>query len=155
MDLILHFDGACEPNPGRGSWGWVLTKADGELLAEGSGVIAGQSTNNVAEYTALGMGLRHVADRLADLPGRGMEVYGDSNLVVCQVTGAWACNSPNLVVLRNRCRELALAIEAARGLVRFTWIPREENAAADALSVAAWEAAAGRTFPVRVKRARR
>lgn len=153
VGLVMHFDGACEPtNPGGlGSWGWLLT-AGGDLLASDSGTIppGPASTNNVAEYTALGKGLRHAADDAGGLPPGALLVRGDSQLVVRQVTGQWLCNRPHLARLRDRCRELLAVIGRTRP-VRLEWVRREENESADALTVAAWERATGKPFPRRVR----
>ena len=74
-------DGSCEGNPGRGGWGWVWVE-DGEIRGEGRGV-AGATTNNRMELTALIEGLRALpAD--AALP-----VYSDSQLCV-KTINEWA-----------------------------------------------------------------
>lgn len=142
MPAILHFDGACEPNPGLGSWGFVL-EVDGRCVT-GNGVIEGTTTNNVAEYTALGRGL--LAAKAAGVTG-GLRVLGDSMLVVRQMNGTWECKSPMMAACRDRARQL---VDDLAGVdVVIDWIPREENEAADAESRKAWEAATGRTFPDR------
>jgi ribonuclease HI len=93
--LILYFDGLCEPqNPGGWvCYGWVLQDGD-RVVASGRGVARGpgpDSTNNVAEYAALIAGLEALA-RL-DLGAQGVEVRGDSQLVIHQVSGEWQCRS--------------------------------------------------------------
>jgi ribonuclease HI len=151
MDLTLYFDGACEPrNPGgTGSWGWVATHPEGEVRT-GSGAIpaAPTTTNNLAEWYALGHGLREIAERRAADPFQidMLIIRGDSQLVIRQLTGEWACRAANLQPLLKRCLELLIAINAP---YRAEWVPREQNAEADALSVKAWEEATGQPFPVR------
>lgn len=143
MGATLYFDGACEPNPGIGAWGFVLDTGGGSGIT-GGGVIDGTTTNNVAEYTALGKGL--LAAKAAGVTGE-LRVLGDSMLVVRQMNGTWECKSPMMAACRDRAKQL---VDDLAGVdVAIDWIPREENEAADAESRKAWEAATGRTFPER------
>ena len=145
--LILYFDGACEPwNPGGvGSYGYVIVKPDGNLFTQNKGIAhkgGPASTNNFAEYTALGFGLRN----LVCLEWTGtLEIRGDSKLVIEQLNQNWRCNMENLQTLRARCWELLGHL----GKWTARWIPREQNTAADKLSQEAWEQFTGRKFPVR------
>lgn len=152
-EMVLHFDGACEPNPGFGAWGWTLD-VPGRGRSSDSGVCDGRVTNNVAEYTALGKGLRRVLDHAEGLTGLRLVVCGDSQMVIKQVRGEYQCHKPHLAKLRDRVLAICGELEAA-GFppVVFEWVPRERNADADGLSVRAWEEAKGRTMPVREKRA--
>jgi ribonuclease HI len=154
-EVVLHFDGACEPNPGRGAWGWTLD-VPGRGRVSDSGECVGRVTNNVAEYTALGMGLRYVLDHADELSGYRLVACGDAQMVIKQVRGEWQCHNERLAKLLARVLELGGQIETA-GFppVVFQWVPREANADADGLSIRAWEAAAGRTMPVRVKATKR
>ena len=148
-DLVLHFDGACWPNPGgTSSCGWTIAVAgpDGEAvevasdsraLAKGPGV-----TNNVAEWTALGFALRWLLDD--GWTGGRLTIRGDSQLVINQLEGVWGCRDDRLRKLRARC--LAILDELACEWTA-EWVPRDGNARADALSVQAWEGAEGRPFP--------
>ena len=146
--LCLYFDGACEPNPGGwATYGWVLTTDSDAVLLEGHGVASSmgdrRSTNNFAEYCALGFGLRH----LLDSGWRGsLTICGDSMLVINQVRGSWQCKAEHLKPLLARCKGLLreLAIDSA-----FAWVPREQNSRADALSQLAYVEATGQRFPER------
>lgn len=147
MKLTLYFDGACEPvNPGgTATYGWVLADEKG-TVTEGRGMAkAGAgATNNVAEYYGLGHGLRSILE--ARLNPESLEIRGDSQLVIRQLTGQWACHKPHLAALRDRCLELLKALGCEWTA---TWIPRNENSPADGLSVKAWEEATGQRFPQR------
>ena len=142
----LYFDGACEPNPGGlATYGAVLT-APG-LSASVSGVAAEgpAATNNVAEWCGLEKGLELLLGiktaALTDLV-----IRGDSQLVIKQLRGEWGCRQLHLAVARDRC----LALVSALGLGwSAEWVPREENAEADRLTIEAWVAKAGQTFPER------
>ena len=143
-ELTLHFDGACEPrNPGGvATYGWVLSTGH-----SGCGVVATggpTSTNNLAEWSALGFGLRWIADQ--KLKPEKLLIFGDSQLVVRQLNHEWACNKEHLQKLRARCEELLKAIDRPWAA---EWIPREKNEDADALSRKAYTDHTGKPFPER------
>lgn len=159
IELTLHFDGACEPvNPGGiATYGWVLAVA-GVSAATGHGVAAEGpgATNNLAEYYALGHGLRGVQEAVelwakvgADPQRLFLTVSGDSQLVVKQVKGAYACRAANLIPLRDRCLSLVADLKTRLGGIEVVWVPREQNEAADALSRHAWQQYTGKPFPER------
>jgi len=122
---ILYADGAARGNPGPAGAGAVLLDADGHVLAELTRHL-GRATNNVAEYTALIMGLEEARRRGMD----EIDVRMDSLLVVQQMRGLWKVRHPNMKPLALRAGEL-LASFAKRTI---SHIPREENLIADALS---------------------
>lgn len=151
--LKLYFDGACEPkNPGGyATYGWLVRSAeDNAVVKTGCGVAWGPghdyATNNMAEYAALGYALKFLAD--AGWKGE-LAIYGDSQLVVKQVTGDWACNKEHLQKVRER---VLVLMKSVGDPVSIEWIPREENEAADALSRVAYEQASGEKFPERRKK---
>ena len=149
MDITLNFDGACEPvNPGGvASFGWII-KRNGATLKAGSGVAmrGPGATNNVAEYTALIEGLRALAG--LGLAGEPVEVRGDSMLVIRQMSGDWRIGSERLLPLYRQAQDLAGQFAE----VMYRWVPREENAEADALSIEAYNAAPGTPLTVRNQR---
>jgi ribonuclease HI len=85
----------------------------------------GVKTNNEAEYMALIRLLEEVRARGLT----GVEIRGDSKLVVCQVCREWKINLPHLRELASRAWELMAGMNA-----RIVWVPRHENTLADALS---------------------
>lgn len=132
--VVVYFDGLCEPtNPsGYGCGGWyapahpALPAHEGlsghRCYGHGEGL-----TNNVAEYNAALDALR----ALYRTGYRGaVELRGDSKLVVEQYAGRWACNAPALQGLLTHLRRAAEHFAS----VVLIWLPREQNAAADALS---------------------
>lgn len=151
--IRVFFDGACEPcNPGGvATCGWVIYGVDDLVLTEGSLVVGDgpNTTNNVAEYNALGFSLRWLTDHLDKIVDAGqVNIFGDSRLVVEQVGGNWKCNKDHLRALRDRCRELMESLRKTH-VVTLRWVPREENEAADALSRRAYESHTGKKFPMR------
>jgi ribonuclease HI len=153
--LRLFFDGLCEPNPGGvATYGWSLVEPEtGKELAHGKGQVKtteGRSaTNNVAEYYGVGHGLHYLKDQ--GWQG-SLEILGDSQLVVKQLTGAWECHADGLRELLDRCRlrltEVATDWTAA-------WVPREQNTRADELTQAAYREVTGHEVPERPKKAPR
>jgi ribonuclease HI len=124
VPATLYADGGARGNPGPAAIGVVLTDSTGADLDVISRTI-GETTNNVAEYTALIEGLKLALERgVTDI-----EVKLDSKLVVHQLNGEWKIKSDAL---------RGLAVEAKRLLNRFhsskvEHVARAGNAAADAL----------------------
>lgn len=125
MKAILYADGAARGNPGPAGAGAVLLDADGHVIAELTKYL-GTATNNVAEYTALIVGLEEARRRKFD----EIEVRMDSKLVVEQMNGRWKIKHPNMKPLAIRAGELWASF-ARRSIAH---VPREENLIADALS---------------------
>jgi ribonuclease HI len=124
MSCILFFDGACRGNPGPMAIGVVLME-NGKKLGELSKYL-GIGTNNIAEWSALIEGLK-----LAIAHGcRELEVRGDSQLVIKQISGQYRVKSDNLIPLFNEAKKLCGNFKK----IDFKWIKRENNARTDALS---------------------
>ena len=89
----------------------------------------GKATNNVAEYVALLLAL----DVAAELGAMEVELRLDSKLLVEQLSGRYRVRDQKLLPLHLAARERLARFE------RWTasHVPREENAAADALANAA------------------
>ncbi len=122
--LVVEADGASRGNPGAAAGGAVVINPEtGEVLAR-AGVLCGQSSNNVAEYRGMIEGI-DIALSLA--PEGSIHVRMDSKLVVEQMSGRWKIKHPDMQDLARRAREL---IGSHR--VTFEWVPREDNARADA-----------------------
>lgn len=125
MKAILYADGAARGNPGPAGSGAVLLDADGHVIAELTKFL-GVTTNNVAEYNALIIGLEEAQRRGID----EIDIRMDSLLVVQQMRGLWKIKHPNMKPLALRAGEL-LASFPKRSIAH---VPREDNAIADALS---------------------
>lgn len=124
------FDGATDPNPGKRGIGALLLAPDGRRFEISEAI--GHGTSNEAEYEALLALLRlALTHDMAHLT-----LCGDSQLVVKQVLGEWACQSVSLRPLSIEARRLMREL-LARGTVKLSWIPREQNMEADVLSVRA------------------
>jgi ribonuclease HI len=125
MRATLYADGAARGNPGPAGSGALLVAPDGTRLAEIARPL-GHATNNVAEYTALVLGLEE-ARRLGI---EELDVRMDSLLVVRQMQGLWKIKHPGLKPLALRAGAL-LAQFKDRTIEH---IPREENSEADKLA---------------------
>ena len=122
---FLYADGAARGNPGPAGAGAALVDEDGHVVAEAMRHL-GHATNNVAEYTALIIGLE--AARQHDV--QDLEIRMDSKLVVEQMNGKWRIKHPGLKPLAIQAGAL-LALFPKRQLRH---IPREQNGIADALA---------------------
>ena len=127
--VIVEADGGSRGNPGPAAFGAVLRDAEtGEVIASSAEVI-GIATNNVAEYRGLiaGLGLAN-----EHAPDAELEVRMDSKLVVEQMAGRWKIKHPDMKPLAQEAQQAV-----GNRAVVWTWIPREQNGAADALLNAA------------------
>ncbi|MBA3738336.1 MAG: ribonuclease HI family protein [Actinobacteria bacterium] len=123
--MIVACDGASRGNPGPAGIGVEITNEDGEVLAEIAQGI-GETTNNVAEYTAVIDGLA----RAAELGARTVTLRSDSLLLINQLTGRYRVKAPHLQPLHRRARSIAAGFDR----VSFEHVPREENVEADHLA---------------------
>lgn len=129
MSCILFFDGACRGNPGPMGIGAVLMQ-NGNKVKEISKRL-GKGTNNIAEWMALIEGMK-----MAKAHGcRELEVRGDSQLIIKQITGHYRVKSENLIPLYDEAKRLSSGF----GKISFKWVKRDNNAETDFLSNRAFE----------------
>jgi ribonuclease HI len=135
MKVVVNVDGGARGNPGPAAAACVVSTPEGEVLGEHAELL-GEATNNVAEYRALLLGL----EQARALGAREVEVVGDSELIAKQVNGVCKVKHPAMQPLHGA------AMEALRGFERWSirTVPREQNAAADALVNAALDRAGAR-----------
>jgi ribonuclease H / adenosylcobalamin/alpha-ribazole phosphatase len=130
--FIVEADGGSRGNPGPAGYGALVRDAEtGRLLAERAASV-GRATNNVAEYGGLVAGLQAALD--LD-PTAEVEVRMDSKLVVEQMSGRWQVKHPDMRQLATQAQAIARQL----GAVRYTWVPRAQNGAADALANSAMD----------------
>jgi ribonuclease HI len=120
--FVAHVDGGSHGNPGPSGIGIVIQDADGEKIRISKWI--GHQDNNVAEYVAL---LEALQQALV-LKAKVLRVYSDSEVVVRQMTGEYACRSPRLYSLHWTCRKLARSLEFS-----ISHIDRENNSEANGL----------------------
>ena len=130
--FVVEADGGSRGNPGPAGYGALVRDAEtGRVLAERAASV-GRATNNVAEYGGLVAGLQAALDLDASAE---VEVRMDSKLVVEQMSGRWQIKHPDMRQLALQAR----AIASRLGGVRYTWVPRAQNGAADALANSAMD----------------
>ena len=138
--VIVYADGGSRGNPGVAGSGAVVYAADGRtVLRDVVYVVGRRATNNVAEYHGMLRGL----EAARDLGARTVDVYMDSKLVVEQMSGRWKIKHPDMQKLAVEARKEADSFDS----VSYTWVPRAQNAVADALSNQAMDAAAAGAEP--------
>ncbi len=125
MILTVHTDGGARGNPGPAAIG-VLIEKDGTRLA-GFGKKIGETTNNVAEYTAVVEALKYIK---LQIPGVSkIQFFLDSTLVVNQLMGKFKVKESHLRELLFAVRQQEQEVGAAS--IIYTAIPREQNTTAD------------------------
>lgn len=129
MDFVINTDGASKGNPGPASYGYIIKNRGGAIVHQ-EGKLIGETTNNVAEYTAVIKALEYIVERFFRKAPHRIEVVSDSRLVVEQLSGRFKIKSPNLIPLFEEIK--SLEIEAGR--VFYRAVPREENFIADRLA---------------------
>jgi ribonuclease HI len=128
VKVIVHVDGGARGNPGLAAGAAVVSTPEGDVLASDSELL-GVTTNNVAEYRGLLLGLA----RARELGATEVEVVNDSELVAKQVMGSYRVRHPDMRALHAQ----ALAALAAFERWSIRSVPRAQNADADALVNAA------------------
>jgi len=117
----LYFDGCSKGNPGKAGAGFVIYHDDIEI-ASGNKYL-GRQTNNVAEYSGLILGLQ----KAFELGITMLDVYGDSMLVIKQMSGKYKVNSPSIKPYYEKAKEIKIN-------ATFTHVYRHKNARADNLA---------------------
>jgi probable phosphoglycerate mutase len=134
--LVVEADGGSRGNPGNAGYGALVRDAvSGEVIAERAESL-GIASNNVAEYSGLVAGLKAAFE--ID-PAADVSVRLDSKLLVEQMSGRWKIKQQDMRRLAVQAREVVANLSAAGGSVTYTWVPRAENAAADALANSAMD----------------
>jgi ribonuclease HI len=136
--LTAFFDGACGPiNPGGHVGYGAIIYQDGKTLWECSKRYIPEpyreteTSNNLAEYLAFFETIQYIFhNQLDNLEAR---IYGDSKLVVEQMSGRWKIKNGVYATIAFQAKEVLAKFERTPMVI---WIPREENAIADALSKA-------------------
>jgi len=121
--LVAYVDGGSLGNPGPSGIGVVISGVRNGKLKIAKWI--GWQDNNVAEYLALLEALQCAVL----LKAHALHVYSDSEVVVKQMTGVYACRSPRLYSLNWTCRKLARSLEFS-----ISHVKRELNAEANRLA---------------------
>lgn len=119
---VIYSDGGSRGNPGPSAAGFVVMEQDGNVVAEG-GAYLGRTTNNVAEYQAVYLGL----EKAQEMGFKTLDFRMDSQLVANQLNGIYKIRNNELRPINDRIAELARQFNR----VTFTHVRREYNQLAD------------------------
>lgn len=125
QQVDLFTDGGSRGNPGPAGAGFVMKDSQGGTILS-RGIFLGQTTNNVAEYTAVLKGLAAAKEMQAE----SVRLFSDSQLLVRQLNGQYKVKSDNLKQLYTDSMELLASFKSWQAI----HIPREQNAEADAMA---------------------
>jgi len=121
--FVAYVDGGSLGNPGPSGIGVVIGGCEIGKIRIAKWI--GRQDNNVAEYVAL---LEALQCALA-LKAKTLHVYSDSEVVVKQMRGEYACRSPRLYSLNWTCRKLARSLDFS-----ISHVDRENNTEANRLA---------------------
>ena len=138
--IEVYFDGLCQPtNPGGISCYAFIVKSDGRIIHRDYGVagkpFSEDSSNNVAEYTALAKALQWLLAN--NFSSNMVEIKSDSQLVVNQITGDYRVKARRILPLYKQ----VLFLKAKFQNIQIKWIPRDKNREADRLTNKAYNKA--------------
>ena len=131
-DLIqINTDGGSRGNPGPAAIG-VYASISGKKLFTISEKI-GETTNNVAEYTAVIKALEKIHEQ--HIESKKILFVLDSELIVKQITGKYKVKLPHLQELKKKVVDLVKKgrDEKLINLMAFSHVLRERNKKADKL----------------------
>lgn len=127
-NLIINTDGGARGNPGPAAIGAVIKTESGRVLKNLARKI-GQTTNNVAEYTAVIEALSWVKENIKDRKTE-IKFLLDSTLVVNQLNGLFKVKDGNL---RNLFLQARILAQETGCKITYSYVPREKNSEADFL----------------------
>ena len=124
MKVMIHVDGGSRGNPGPAASAFILADPTGRrLLAKA--MLLGETTNNVAEYTALIRAL----EAAQELGATDVTVLSDSELLVRHLTGLYRVKSELIRPLYEQVNDL----RAQFNCFTIRHVMREQNKEADEL----------------------
>ena len=127
MTYLIYTDGGSRGNPGPSAIGFTIAGPDIAPVEHGEHI--GDTTNNVAEYTAVIKALAKLKSLIGSerAAKSDVKVHADSELLVKQVNGLYKVKNEDI-------GKLFLQLYNARqdfGSVSFTHVMREQNTGAD------------------------
>ena len=123
--VIINVDGAARGNPGPAAIGAVIKDEGGNTVGRISRCI-GVTTNNQAEYLAIIGALKKAVSAGA----KQVILKSDSELAVNQINGRYKIKNTALRPLYQQVVRLTGPLES----FSIAYVPREQNAEADALA---------------------
>lgn len=134
FDYLIYADGGARGNPGPAAYGFIIYNSRGSKIYE-EGKTIGNTTNNVAEYSAVIAALNYIKQSsIINHQSSIINVFLDSQLVAEQLSGTWKIKNENLRNFYFTIKELEHKIGA---IFIYSNVPREQNQEADRLVNAA------------------
>lgn len=124
----IYCDGGARGNPGPAAYGFVVYSDGSKVYEEGKFI--GDTTNNVAEYSAVIAALKYISGQSANEELLTISFILDSQLVAEQLSGRWKIKNENLRKLVVTVKELERELHAK---ISYRNVPREQNKEADRL----------------------
>ena len=122
--ITVYIDGGSRGNPGPAAAGFILADHNGTQL-QAKALFLGQTTNNVAEYTAIIKALEAVKQ----MGAKQLTVFSDSELLVKQINGQYKVKSEQIRPLFRQTINLINEFEDCK----VKHITRDKNKEADEL----------------------
>ncbi|OWZ20264.1 hypothetical protein PHMEG_0005328, partial [Phytophthora megakarya] len=131
--FVVSFDGSAitEKNGGYGSCSWIVWKLPEWKIVIVAIAYLEQTTVNMAEYS----GMNHRVIAAQEHGAEDLVIVGDSRLAIQQSLRMIACRNDSLMTLLNRHRQIVAKLKS----VRYLYVVRQYNAAADLLAGEALE----------------
>ncbi len=125
--ILIRTDGGSRGNPGPAASGYVIEKDENVIASEGYPL--GDTTNNVAEYTAVLRAFTWLAshrESIGDISG--IDLRMDSLLVCQQLNGVYKITKPHLQEIYAQIQALMKQFQVP---ITIKHVYREENTKAD------------------------
>ena len=122
--ITVYTDGGSRGNPGPAAAGFILADPNGNQI-QSKALFLGQTTNNVAEYTAVIKALE-VARQIG---AKRLTVFSDSELLVKQINGQYKVKSEQIRPLFRQAVDLINEFEDCK----VKHVTRDKNKQADEL----------------------
>jgi ribonuclease HI len=119
-EVVIYFDGGCNPNPGAG-YGSYQIKVNGEVIRHTHMAFCGTCTNNTAELLAILHGLKDMWPN-AEPASASLLIVGDSMLALNTISGAWKAKHKGIKPLVAKARAILDNVATFDTL----WVPRKE-----------------------------
>src|SRR5262245_52861895 len=121
MDLVINTDGASRGNPGPASYGYIIRQKGGAILHQ-EGKRIGETTNNIAEYTAVFSALEYINKKFSHRAPHNIQIVTDSQLIAKQLAGLYKIKNPGLKVIYDKIKMMEFDL----GNVSYKNVPREQ-----------------------------
>jgi ribonuclease HI len=132
--MKLYFDGSHTSH--ATGYGFVIKRDDQVILEDYATLPPGgetwATTSNVAEYAGFIAGIKAASELLE--PYEGLEILGDSRLVINQVDGKYKVRATHLIPFSDLAKHRVKKLREKGHKIALKWIKRDFNKHADKLA---------------------